>query len=136
MTDVFLDSAYAIALSVANDQHHELAVVLAERIEQEGSRIITSRAVVLEIGNALAKLRFRQAATELLDSLENDQDVEIIPITEQLYKKAFQLFKERTDKEWSVTDCISFVIMTERGLTEALTTDEHFQQAGFIALLV
>lgn len=135
MTEVFLDAAYAIALSAPNDQYHEQAEMLAEQLEAEGTRLITTRAVVLEIGNTLAKLRYRSAAIELLDSLEEDAIVEIIPISEELYERAFQFYKERPDKEWGITDCISFIVMQDRGLTDALTTDEHFQQAGFRALL-
>jgi len=90
----------------------------------------------LEIGNALAKLRYRSSAIELLDSLEKDPNVEIIPLSEQIYKQALQLYRERPDKEWGLTDCISFTVMKERRLTDALTTDEHFQQAGFRALLL
>ncbi len=135
MTEVFLDAAYAIALSASSDQYHGRAEELAVQLEANGARLITSRAVVLEIGNALAKLRYRSAAIQLLDSLEEDPNVEIIPISEQLYKRALQLYRERPDKEWGITDCISFIVMQDRGLTEALTTDEHFQQAGFRALL-
>jgi predicted nucleic acid-binding protein len=136
MDKVFLDTAYAIALSAPSDQHHGLAEILAEQIETESTQLITTRAVVLEIGNALAKLRYRNAAIELLDSLEEDPNVEIIPILEELYNGAFQLYRERTDKEWGLTDCISFVVMKDRGLMNALTTDEHFRQAGFNALLL
>ena len=50
--------------------------------------------------------------------------------------KALQCYKMRTDKEWGITDCISFVVMEEYGLTEALTADKHFRQAGFKALLL
>ena len=97
--------------------------------------MITTHAVLLEIGNALAKQRYRVAAIELLDSLQEDPDVEIIPISADLYIRAFQLYRERPDKEWGLTDCISFVVMKDRGLMKALTTDEHFKQAGFQVLL-
>jgi len=89
----------------------------------------------LEIGNALSKKRYRSAATELLDALEQDPQVQIIPLTEKLYKQAFNLFRKRPDKEWGLVDCISFVVMQEHELSEALTTDDHFEQAGFRALL-
>lgn len=135
MTEVFLDSAYAIALSAPNDQYHKKAEMLADQLEAEGTRLITTRAVVLEIGNALAKLRYRSAAVDLLDSLEKDPNVEIIPSSEELYNRAFLLYRQHTDKEWGITDCISFIAMQDRCLTDALTTDEHFQQAGFRALL-
>jgi predicted nucleic acid-binding protein len=132
---VFLDTAYAIALSAPADQLHESAVRLAERIEAENVSLVTTRAVALEIGNALSKLKYRRAAVELLASLEDDPSVEVVPLSEGLYGQAYQLFRGRADKEWGLTDCVSFVVMRERGLTEALTADEHFQQAGFRALL-
>jgi hypothetical protein len=136
MAEVFLDAAYAIALSAPQDQYHERAEILAEQLETEGARLITTRAVVLEIGNALAKLRYREAAIELMDSLEDDPNVEIVPLSEELYARAFQLYRERPDKEWGLTDCISFMVMKDRGVMNALTTDEHFKQAGFHALLL
>ena len=79
---VFLDSAYAIALSAITDQYHQKAEMLAKQIETSGNALITTRAVVLEIGNALAKLRYRNAAIELLDSLEEDPNVEITLLSE------------------------------------------------------
>ena len=133
--EVFLDTAYAIALSSTNDQFHARAVALAEQLEALGTRLVTTRAVLLEIGNALSKQRYRQAAVQLLASLEADPKVDIVPLSESLYARAMQLYRERPDKEWGLTDCESFLIMQDRGLTEALTTDEHFQQAGFRALL-
>lgn len=133
--EVFLDTAYAIALSSESDKHHKRAMDLAEQLEKTGTRLVTTRAVQLEIGNALSKRRYRHAAIRLLDSLEADPMVKIIPLSEKLYAQALQLYRERQDKEWGLVDCISFIIMTKRNLTEALTTDEHFQQAGFRALL-
>ena len=94
------------------------------------------RSVIVEIGNALSKQRYRHAAVELLQSLEADPNVTIVRLTEDLYARAFRLFRERPDKEWGLTDCVSFVVMQDRKITEALTTDEHFQQAGFQALLL
>ena len=66
---------------------------------------------------------------------ETDSKVEIVSLSEQLYTQAFQLYCQRLDKEWGLVDCISFILMQERGITEALTADEHFQQAGFRVLL-
>jgi predicted nucleic acid-binding protein len=133
--EVFLDAAYAIALSVSNDQHHEQAMALRADLKLAPKRLVTTRAVLLEIGNALAKRRYRVAAIQLLESLERDPNVEIIPMSEDLYVRAIQLYRDRLDKDWGITDCVSFVVMQDRGLTSALTTDEHFQQAGFRALL-
>jgi uncharacterized protein len=132
---VFLDTSFAIALSVETDQHYDHAVTLSEQLETENTKLITTTAILLEIGNALSKKRYRQAAKELLLSLEQDDTVEIVPITDELYQKAFKLFCNRPDKDWGLIDCVSFVVMRENNLSQALTTDEHFEQAGFIALL-
>ena len=133
--ELFLDSSYAIALAASSDQLHSRALELAEEIERESRRLITIRAVLLEIGNALSKQRYRAAAVQLLASLESDPSVEIISLTGDLYSQAFELFRDRPDKEWSLTDCASFVVMQARDLTDALTSDEHFEQAGYRALL-
>ena len=132
---VFLDAAYAIALSSPADQFHSIAVSLAEQLETAGTHMVTTPAVLLEIGNALAKLQHRRAAAQLLASLCSDPNVEIVPFSDQLFAQGLELFSERPDKEWGFTDCVSFVIMRARGIMGALTTDEHFQQAGFRALL-
>jgi len=133
--EVFLDTAYAIALSSTNDHFHQRAVFLADQLEAAGTRLVTTQAVLLEIGNALAKRRYRSAAIQLLDTLERDPKVEIISLSVELYTRALQMYSERPDKEWGLTDCVSFIVMQDRGISEALTTDEHFQQAGLRALL-
>ena len=135
MTEVFLDASYAIALSSVKDRYHQQAVAISEKLEVEGTHIVTTRAVILEIGNALSKQRYRSAAIELLTSLAEDSTVEIIPLSEELFERALRIYQSRQDKEWGITDSISFVVMHDRGLIEALTADEHFQQAGFRALL-
>ena len=133
--ELFLDSSYAIALSASSDQLHLRAVDLANDMERQPRRLITTRAVLLEIGNALSKQRYRSAAVRLLTSMESDPTIEVVPLTNDLYFQAFDLFRNRSDKEWGLTDCAAFVVMQARGLVEALTSDEHFEQAGFRALL-
>jgi predicted nucleic acid-binding protein len=135
-SELFLDTAYAIALSVPRDAFHERALQLADRLEAERAHLVTTRAVMLEIGNALSKQRYRSAAVKLLQALESDPLVEIVALSEQLYYRALRLYSTRADKEWGLSDCVSFVVMQERKITEALTTDDHFRQAGFQALLL
>ncbi len=132
---VFLDTAYAIALASATDELHLQALALAEELEASGTRLLTTWALLLEIGNALSKVQYRHAAVQLLSSLRTDPSVEIIALSDQLFEQALKLYSERPDKEWGLTDCASFVVMRARSITDALTTDEHFQQAGFRALL-
>jgi predicted nucleic acid-binding protein len=135
MNEIFLDTSFAIALSAITDQNHARAVELAEQIEAQNSYLVTTQAILLEIGNALSKQRYRTAAIQLLESLESDPNVEIVPLTNELYNAAFQLFRSRQDKEWGLVDCISCIVMQNRGITDVLTADDHFNQMGFRALL-
>ena len=132
---VFLDTAYAIALASQSDKYHDLAVKLADKLENESTTLITTRAVQLEIGNALSKQRTRYAGIQLLQALEADPAVEIMRLSESLYLEAFHLYSSRKDKEWGLVDCISFITMEKQKISEALTTDDHFRQAGFRGLL-
>ena len=135
MNKVFLDTVYAIALSSKADAYHDRAVHLADQLEANGTYFVTTQAVMTEIGNALAKLRYRQGAIRLLQSMEDDPHVEIVPVTEELYARAFALYQQRLDKEWGLTDCISFIVMSDQQLADALTADGHFRQAGFRPLM-
>jgi predicted nucleic acid-binding protein len=123
-------------LSSSRDAYHVRALQLAAQLRAENTRLLTTRAILLEIGNALSKQRYRSAAVRLLVALETDPSVEIVPLTENLFLRALQLYQEREDKEWDLTDCISFVAMADEGVSVALTTDGHFRQAGFRALLL
>jgi hypothetical protein len=133
--NVFLDTAFPLALANPKDLLHERAIHLADQLEAARTHILTTRAVLLEIGNSLAKVHYRVVGVQLLTSLETDPNVEIVPLTDDLFNRAFQLYAQRPDKEWGLTDCVSFVIMQDRGVTVALTPDKHFQQAGYQALL-
>lgn len=135
-TRVFLDASYAIALAIPGDQYHSQALTLADKLEELSIIMVTTRGVTLEIGNALSRQRFRRQAISLLTDLDSDPSVEIVQITESLYQRALRLFQDRPDKDWGLTDCISFVVMQDYGLTSALTSDNHFLQAGFRALLL
>lgn len=135
MREVFVDTSYAIALSAHTDQYHAQALQLATQLEVERTHLVTTHAVMLEIGNALSRLRYRQDAVKLLRAIEEDPTVEVVPISEQLYTRALMLYRERVDKEWRLTDFISFIVMWDRGIMEVLTTNSHFQQAGFRVLL-
>ncbi len=97
--------------------------------------MITTHAIVLEIGNALASPRYRKLAIDTLDSMQADDKVTIFPLTEDLLEEGYKLFRTRMDKDWGLVDCISFVVMKQFGVAEALTTDLHFQQAGYAPLL-
>jgi predicted nucleic acid-binding protein len=134
-SEVFLDTAFAIAVTIKSDALHSEAAALARRIRAERIRMVTTQAVVFEIGNALAKARHHSLAVELIEGLRSSSDVELLDVTGTRFEEAYELFRARRDKDWSLTDCLSFVVMHERGIDEALTTDSHFRQAGFRTLL-
>ena len=133
--EVFLDSSYAIALAAVSDEWHGPAIEIALQMKAERTRMVTTHAVLCEIANSLTKQRFRPAAVQLLRSIQADPHIEVIAVSDELFAKGFQLYSQRMDKEWGLTDCISFIVMRQHGITEGLTTDEHFRQAGFVALL-
>ena len=87
------------------------------------------------MANSLHKARSRRAFSGLWGTLRQDPDVNVLmPDTEQ-FVAGIALYEARPDKDWSLTDCISFVVMERQKIARALTADHHFEQAGFVALL-
>ena len=125
---IFVDTSYILALVNTADKYHERARIGAVRIAPP---FVTTEAVLAEVGNALSQLRWRALGVATLRDLRNSRNVQIIAVDTPLFDRAFNLYAERRDKEWGLTDCISFVVMQELGLTGALTADHHFEQAGF-----
>ncbi|HSU17232.1 type II toxin-antitoxin system VapC family toxin [Longimicrobium sp.] len=133
-TEVLIDTAFAIALLNVDDEHHVAAVTLGTQLRNQ-VRLVLTRPVCLEIGNAMSDPRRRAQTARFLAGMAADPNVEILPWSESVYSQALALFRSRPDKAWSLTDCTSFVVMRDRGITDALTTDNHFRQAGFQPLL-
>ena len=130
--DVFADTVFLIALVVRADQYHSRAQGWLRRV---GGRIVTTDAVLIETANALSRPEWRQHAVTLIDRLVQRSDVAILSAND-LWKRGLELYRNRPDKGWSLTDCMSFVAMTDAGLSDALTADEHFRQAGLRAILL
>lgn len=129
---IFVDTLFVIALINERDQYHERAAELTDLCD--GQLLLTTDAVLLEIGNALARA-FRKEAAAVIETFLSSPDVEIVHIAPDLLDRAVSLYKDHQDKEWGLVDCISFVVMREAGVSTALTFDRHFVQAGFTALL-
>lgn len=125
---IFVDTSFVLALINERDQYHEQAKPLSFEFEQ--SFLITTVAVLLEIGNALAN-NFRKEANAILRLLRTSSKVEVISIDERLFEKALDIYEKHDDKSWGLVDCISFVVMGERGITDVLTFDGDFSAAGF-----
>ena len=129
----FLDTAYVLALLNPNDPHNKQAKAFLPKIS--GAREVwVIEAVLVEVGNALARSN-RSAAIDFIDGCYITHNIKVVSVDHALLLRAIDLYRSRDDKEWGLTDCISFIVMQDHGLVEALTTDEHFQQAGFRALL-
>lgn len=92
--------------------------------------------ILLEIGDGYARLGRRSKGIELLARFEQEQGYDVYPLTEDVMRQATTLYRSRGDKEWGLTDCVSFVLMRELQLSHALTADVHFRQAGFVAMLL
>lgn len=133
MTGTFVDTSYVVALVNPRDENHEKANELVDAYDKKP--LLVTDAVLLEIGNSLAK-GYKQNAIEIIEEFFDSPEVEIVRLDEILFDKAFELYKSHTDKTWGLVDCISFVVMRERGITNALTSDKHFVQAGFRALML
>src|SRR5438876_132257 len=131
MDAVFADTFYFLALLNARDAAHLKAVNFAATKRP----LVTTAWVLTEVGDASCAPENRPAFLELLDMLEDSPDVRILGPTQELFERGVELFRQRPDKEWSLTDCISFVAMRDANITEALTGDRHFEQAGFRGLL-
>jgi uncharacterized protein len=133
MKTVFADTFYFLALLNPSDQAHGKAVAFTSG---NTVRMVTTEWVLTELADGLARSRRGRAEfLSTLADLQADADVAIVPCDQALMAEGVQLYAQRPDKEWSLTDCISFVVMIKKGITEALTGDHHFEQAGFVALL-
>lgn len=133
-TRFFLDTAYVLALLNPNDIYHQKARAMLPAMHSAREVWITE-AVLIEIGNALSRSN-RIAATAFINSCYVTPNVKVVSVETPLLKRALEFYNNREDKDWGLTDCISFIVMIDQDLKEALTTDEHFQQAGFKALLL
>jgi uncharacterized protein len=129
----FIDTFFIVALVNVRDFYHEKAVELS--VEYEGKSLITTDAILLEISNSLSR-NYKTESVIIIEKLLSSFETEIIRLNESLFEKAFSLYKSHADKTWGLVDCMSFVVMKEQNLQNALTCDKHFSQAGFTALML
>ena len=127
-TRCFADTFYFLALLSMEDHAHQEALRLTAELSPH---VVTTDAVLLEVLDALSHPRHRNRAASWVRGLWARPDATVHPVGRGLLQRGVALFGARQDKEWSLTDCISFVVMQEEGIEQALTGDVHFQQAGF-----
>lgn len=136
MPTYFADTCFWIALINPRDQLRAQAEELDERVQKEGARLVTTDMVFAEVYNYFSKItRLRKPTDSLVRSLRANPNVLTVRQTALQFELGADEFAKYEDKEWSLTDCVSFIEMRTRGITEALTSDHHFQQAGFVCLM-
>ncbi len=135
MRFIFADTGYWIALLNPGDNLHQKAIHLAQSLQP--IHIVTSEMVLTEVLNDFSKRGeyLRNVATELIQNLRLHPNTTIVPQSSQQFEQAFTLYTQRKDKHWSHTDCVSFNIMEDNDIVEALAYDKHFTQAGFIPVM-
>jgi len=129
---IFIDTGYLIAMLRPGDQLHARALAWSQAIHEP---FVVTEHVLWETINELSAPLERPAAHRMLAEVQSDRFCEIIHASPDLFDVGVRLHEQRPDKSWSLTDCISFHIMHERGITRALAYDHHYQQAGFDPLL-
>ena len=130
---IFVDTSFLLAVLNPRDMLHSRAQAWAETITEP---LLITEYVIWELVNGLSMPADRPKAHSAVQEIQTAPEWEWISASSSLFEAGMRLHRERGDKAWSLTDCISFEVMHRHGLTDALTGDHHFEQAGFKALLV
>lgn len=133
MKRVFADAYFFIAVLSSRDAAHGRAMELIGSAEVD--ELVTTAWVLAELADGMHRPGERNRCALFINDLRDDKRVRLLNAEPAIFWRGFDLYRERPDKEWSLTDCISFIVMKDEGLREALTGDRHFEQAGFVALL-
>ena len=128
----FADTNFLVALLNPKDQWHSETMQAAGAVDEP---VLTTMWVLVELGDALSVGNNRDLFLEFVDQLAEQPEWETVPASSDWFARGVELFRSRKDKDWSLTDCISFAVMKERDITDALTHDHHSEQAGFRVLL-
>ena len=132
MSEAFADTSFFVAFLSACDVDHTAAVDLMENFE---GRIVTTDWVLAELGNFLARCSIRSLFAAFVRDLPTDPRMEILPADREQFDAGCALYEARPDKEWSLTDCLSMVVIEQQAILDVFTADHHFEQAGYNILL-
>lgn len=133
---VLLDTSFVLASENKDDRHHDRAKDLDRELLQQDAVLLLHWGILLELGDGYSRVGRRAKGLQLLAKFEDEEAYQIHPITEPLLHQALETYRSRSDKDWGLTDCLSFALMNQESILEALTADIHFRQAGFTALLL
>ncbi|NJN55848.1 MAG: type II toxin-antitoxin system VapC family toxin [Anaerolineae bacterium] len=131
MAKVFVDTWAWLTLLNRQDSRNHQAQIVMQQLQQNKSLLVTSEFILLKLADALSAPAIRQQTVGFVQTLRKNPLVEIVPLSSDLGEQAWRLFAARPDREWGLTDCTSFVIMTAQNIVQAFTADHHFVQAGF-----
>ncbi len=134
MNSLFLDANYLIALEVSDDQHHSDAYPHWTKLLESRPALVTTSYVMDEVVTFLNSKLQHDKAVSVGNNLISSPTIQLVHVDEPLFYQGWQYFEQHTDKTFSLTDCISFVLMKRLEITQALTFDKHFTQAGFVKL--
>ena len=137
MNEVFADTSGWASFFLEDDRYRAKAFSLITQWKQQNQRVVTTNYVLSELIVLLSNSRGQQrpAVINYIEAIRSADWVEIVHIDESLDNEAWRLLANRLDKKWSLVDAVSFIVMEDRGITEALATDHHFEQARFVYLL-
>ena len=127
----FADAFFYVALFNRHDEYHPRVVQWVEGFVGE---IVTTQWILTEVADAFSSSQVRRSLRDIFRKLEQSLNTRNVAASPEYFARGMKLYDERPDKEWSLTDCSSLVVMADEGLTEALTHDHHFEQAGFTAV--
>src|SRR5262249_32574952 len=133
MKPVLADTSYYVALLSDADENHSIAIEWSTNLL---GRVVVTEYILVELASMLSGSQDRKLVASFIKQLLADETTVLVPASRSLFDQGLELFASRPDKRWLLVDCISFAVMKKRRLTDALTADHHFQQAGFRALLL
>lgn len=133
MTTQFVDTYYLLALVNSRDKDHNKAV---RHSRGPLGSLLTTTWVLVEFADALCGVDSRIRAARFIKGFVAQTFVEVVPASAAQFELGLNIYQNRPDKDWSLTDCLSFLVMQERSISDALTADHHFEQAGFRAILL
>ena len=135
MNEVFVDTAAWLALLNQSDQLHQQAKAVEKSLHASRCLWVTTDFILIEVADALCSVSQRSQTAKLIRNLKSLKSVLVVPLDSELLEQGFALYESRLDQDWGLTDCTSFVVMEQRRITEAFTSDRHFEQAGFVRLI-
>ena len=135
MEKIFVDMAAWLALLNKDDDLHAQARQVMKTLRRQRVALITTEFVLLEVADALSAPIHRGRTVEFINGLRQLPLLSILPASQNLWTVGWKLYSDRPDQDWSLTDCISFSVMTQGRLTQSFTSDHNFEQAGFAKLL-